>query len=322
VAEPERSLDEVAAFLATRHGDEPITDLVHLSGGHWSSAFAYRVGDRDLVLRLGRLKDGYEADRAAMAYAGPDLPVPEVLEIGDAFGGAYAISVRSHGRFLEDVAPDEADRAGPTITRLLGALHAARVRDVERIPSTAWRDFLVGGFVDDPAQTVSGWRRRIAADADLDLLFRTCEARVRDLAANACPERRDVVHGDLLHQNVLVNDDATAVTAVFSWKCSVPGDFLFDAAWCTLWGHVHPGIAAADVWGRVLGSDWALADPAALVDAPARHHCYELQIAGSHLGWYAWTGDDDRLRDHAAHTAMLLERGPLTAPPAAASPSC
>lgn len=124
----------------------------------------------------------------------------------------------------------------------------------------------------------------------------------------ACPERRDVVHGDLLHRNVLVLEDASRVNAVFSWKCSVRGDFLFDTAWCTFWGHLHPGIAAADVWGRVMTSEWANADPSGLVDARVRHHCYELQMGASHLGWLAWTGDDVGLRALADHTAMLLER--------------
>ena len=36
-----------------------------------------------------------------MAFAGPDLPVPKVLEVGDALGGAYAISERHFGLFLE-----------------------------------------------------------------------------------------------------------------------------------------------------------------------------------------------------------------------------
>ena len=40
----------------------------------------------------------------------------------------------------------------------------------------------------------------------------------------ACPERRDLVHGDLLHGNVLVSPDARRVEAVLSWKCSVRGD--------------------------------------------------------------------------------------------------
>ena len=312
MAESRLTTEQVLTFLAERHGDGPIRDLESLSGGFWSSAFAYRTaGGRELVVRFGQLRDGFDAECTAMAYAGPDLPVPEVLEVGAAFDGAYAISERAHGRFLEDVRPDEAATAGPTIVRLLGALHAvpddvgATTDDPE-----AWRTFLFEGLADDPSRTVHGWRGRIAADPPVERVFRACEARVHQLV-DACPERRDVVHGDLLHGNVLVSEDASRVHAVFSWKCSVRGDFLFDTAWCTFWSHIHPGIAAADVWRGVTTSSWANADPTDLVDAAVRHHCYELQIGASHLGWYAWTEDDAALRVLAKQLAMLLERGPL-----------
>lgn len=114
MAESRLTTEEVAAFLTTRHDGEPVCDVVALSGGFWSSAFAYRTADdRELVARFGKLLDGFEADRKAMAYAGPELPVPDVLEVGAAFDGSYAISVRAHGRFLEDVGPDEVHVAGP-----------------------------------------------------------------------------------------------------------------------------------------------------------------------------------------------------------------
>ena len=314
MAESRLTTEQVQAFLEERHG-ERVSDLVALSGGFWSSAFAYRVGEgasaQELVVRFGDLDDAFEADQRAMAYGSAQLPVPRVLEVGRAFDGSFAISERAHGRFLEDVTPEEADVAGPTIVRLLGALHAAG----EAAPPAgdapdAWHRFLAAGFVDDPRQTVHGWRAKLAALPEVDRVFRACEARVLELAEAACPERRDLLHGDLLHKNVLVSEDASRVNAVFSWKCSVRGDFLFDTAWCTLWGHLHPGIAAADVWRGVTTSEWANADPAALDDAARRHHCYELQIAGSHLGWYAWTDDDGALRALAAHAEALLDRGP------------
>ena len=312
MAESRLSGAQVEAFLSERHGGAEILGLEPLSGGFWSSAYGYRVaGGPALVVRFGQLHDGFEADRAAMAYASPALPVPAVVEIGEAFDGHYAISVRADGRFLEDVEPSEAGAAGPMLIRLLEALHAVPSEDASRAaPADAWRRFLLDGLVDDPARTVHGWRATLAGDPALDRLFRACEARVASLA-EACPERRDVVHGDLLHRNVLVSEDATSVRAVFSWKCSVRGDFLFDAAWCTFWAHVHPGIAALDVFGRVRAARWATADPGDLVDAAVRHHCYELQIGASHLGWLAWTGEQEALAALAAHTGAILERGPV-----------
>jgi aminoglycoside phosphotransferase (APT) family kinase protein len=293
---------QVEAFLGDHHG-RPVADLTPLTDGFWSSAFGYRVGDDELVARFGQVRQGFEADRAAMAHHSADLPVPEVLAVGEAFGGAFAVSRRHHGRFLEDVAPDEVERARPMLARLLGALRDAPRRpgaDVE--PDPSWRRWLVATLEEDEQLPSAGWRAALAADPSADRLFRALQARVAELA-EACPERRDLVHGDLLHRNVLVREDASKVEAVFSWKCAVRGDHLFDTAWCTFWGETfHPGIAALDAWS--LMRDEA-GDAAAL-----RHHCYELHIGASHLGWYAWTKDPASLRIVEAHTAMLLERGP------------
>ncbi len=303
-AAPALSIADVTSFLVDRHGAD-VSGVEPLGGGYWSAAFGYRAGGRALVVRFGSI--GFDADRAATAYDGPDLPVPAVLETGEAFGGAYAISVRHYGGFLEDVDPRLAEATGPAVVRLLGALYARRDDDVA---VEDWRAWLLDGLVDDPRRRVSGWRATLARDARLNRLYDACETRVRTLV-DACPRRRDLLHGDLLHGNVLLSEDATRVTAVFSWKCSTRGDFLYDTAWCTFWGAFHPGIAAADVWSRVVAAPWARSDPDALRDAAARHHCYELQIGATHLGWYAWTGEAAELERVAAHTALLLERGPL-----------
>ncbi|CAN5826847.1 hypothetical protein BH24ACT3_BH24ACT3_00490 [soil metagenome] len=312
------TLAQVSTFLHGVHGVR-VQELHPLEGGFWSSAFAYRVGDRELVLRLGSLREGFEMDRAAMAFSRPDLPVPEVLEIGEGLGWSYAISRRHHGRFLETIRPEEAAVAGPTLERTLAALRAvpaergapsAWYSEDGLTTASTWRGWLSDGLVDDPRRPVSGWREILAADAHLDGVFRACEHRIGELLSG-CPERRDLVHGDLLNRNVLIADDGTRINAVFSWKCSVRGDFLFDVAWCTLWGEWHPGVGALDLWRRTV-CDPSLPEDA-LEDAPERHHCYELQIGASHLGWNAWTGDQEALQSVAAHTTSILSRGPMTA---------
>ena len=51
----------------------------------------------------------------------------------------------------------------------------------------------------------------------------------------------------------------------------------------------------------------------------ARHHCYELHIGFTHLGWNIWTGNQADLAATARRLAEILERSPL--PLASAGPS-
>src|SRR5215211_2216050 len=286
--------EEVAAFLA-RHSGGTASDLEPLTGGVWSSAWAYRVGGEELVIRFGRERSWYEADWMAMAFSGPDLPVPQVREVGiTPTGLAYAISVRHHGQFLEDTPVERADAVAPTLTRLLVALYRVPASPGTPVmwhpagaPVRSWRALILARLVDDPGN------------------------RVRTLVA-ACSERRDLIHGDLLHGNVLVSPDCRRVQAVISWKCSLRGDFLYDAAWCSVWGPVfYPGIAATDPLSGLLQDPGLRADQSALVDAAIRHHCYELQIGFTHLGWSIWTWNQEYLTATAELLAQILERGPL-----------
>jgi aminoglycoside phosphotransferase (APT) family kinase protein len=316
VSAEQLSRDEVVTFLDQRPG--PPEDLEPLSGGSWSSAWAYRAAGEELVVRFGPQLSWYEADRMAMAFAGPDLPVPQVREVGSTPSGqAYAISVRHPGGFLEDTPVEQADAIAPTLTRLLVALFrvpsspdAPVVWHQGSTPVASWREYLTDGLADDPAKPVHGWSAALAADPELAALSAAVTGRVRTLV-EACPERRDLVHGDLLHGNVLVSPDARRVEAVLSWKCSVRGDFLFDAAWCSFWAPWHPGIAAADPLSGLLQAPDVRARPGALLDAAARHHCYELHIGFTHLGWSVWTGNQSALASTARRLAEILERGPL-----------
>ncbi|HLI01967.1 MAG TPA: hypothetical protein VKV06_14360 [Acidimicrobiales bacterium] len=317
---PERSVEEVSAFLTDRHG-QPVADLERLKGGAWSSAWSYRVGGEELVVRFGPDRSWYEADRMAMAFAGPDLPVPEVRDVGStADGQAYAISVRHFGRFLEDTPVELAGAMAPTLTRLLVALRSvpapANVAVVWHQPATSptsWRDFLLDSLADDPGKVVHGWSTALAADPELAALADATTRRIREVI-DACPERRDLVHSDLLYGNVLLSPTAEAAEAVSSWKCSVRGDFLYDAAWCSFWSPWHPGVAAADPLSGLLAAPAIRAEPASLVDGAVRHHCYELQIGFTHLGWNLWTDNQEALAGTAKRLREVLERGPLRFP--------
>lgn len=290
-------------FLRVQHGDDPV-DLEVLGGGFWSAAFGYRIGDDEWVLRIGDRPNGFRADERAMSYASAALPVPDVVAVGEGFGRWFAISRRHHGRFLEDVDVDEAHMLAPTVVGLLAGLRA--VPDAGAV-TPPWREWLLHGITDRPEHHTAGWRARLAADAAADRTFEAVDQRIRALL-DACPDRRELVHSDLLHYNVLVTPAADAVTAIFSWKCSTWGDAVYDLAWCTFWGRWHENIGALDLWGRVVPT----LSPSQTVDIAVRHHVYELQIGASHLGWYATLDDADNLAWTSRQLDELLERGPRT----------
>jgi aminoglycoside phosphotransferase (APT) family kinase protein len=253
-----------------------------------------------------------------MDFAAPDLPVPEVVEIGEAFDMVYAISVRSYGINLEDARPDQADTTGPMLASLLAALYnVPKSSDLPvawhgQSPSNGltWRSSLSERLEHDPHQRAHGWRAALADHSDLRRVARAAEARVGDLI-EACPERRDLIHGDLLHANVLVAEDASHINAVFSWKRSLRGDFLFDTAWCTFCSAIwYPGIAAANPWDHIRREPSIQNDTDAWIDAAARHHCYELHIGLTALAWNVSVGDRYH-RQIATQLAVVLERGPL-----------
>ena len=277
---------DVLPFLEQKYGE--VRDVEPLSGGFWSKAFGFRAGDQDLVLRVGELVEGFRADERAMAFR-PWLPVPRVLEIAEGLGSWYAVSERHYGTFLGEVRPEQSATAGPMLKRLLGGLRA-----VPQEPTGTWHSSLVWQLGDHPERHTYGWRAGLGEHEDL---FVAVEARILELLP-LCPDRGDLVHADLLHQNVLVNDDATDVTAVFSWKCSQRGDWLYDVAWCTFWSPWYPGIAAIDLSDLVAGEE----------DGALRHHCYELHIGACHLGWYVWNDKPDELTRVAEELRRRLDQ--------------
>jgi aminoglycoside phosphotransferase (APT) family kinase protein len=174
--------------------------------------------------------------------------------------------------------------------------------------TTTWHQWLLNSLTDRQGSHTAGWSSQLAKQPELKSLFDRCKSTIESLLP-LCPSRGELIHGDLLHQNVLLNDAADKVTAIFSWKCSARGDFLYDVAWCTLWDAWHPVIAQCEIWQRTLQSEDL--DSSDLENAGIRHHCYELQIAASHMGWYAWTEDKENMNRLVERINEILKRGPL-----------
>jgi aminoglycoside phosphotransferase (APT) family kinase protein len=276
--------------------------VAELRGGDWSSAFAFQLEGRDLVARFGQWREEFEKDVAAMAFAVPDLPIPRVLEIGDAFDGAYAISERYFGVFLEDLDVEGFRLVLPALLRALDAMRSARVPDNAR--GVPWSEWLRTLLIDHPGARVSGWRDKIATSPELDALFVAGQNAFEDLV-DACPDLRHVLHLDLVNRNVLVSYDSTRVEAVFDWGCLAHGDFLYDIAWLLFWAPWHPGLAATDIRGAVL--DHYATTGVTVDNFDERIRCYELHIGVHHLAYNTFVaGREADLGEIASRLRKLI----------------
>ena len=305
------SLDAAARFLAERYGPGA-ANVAELGGGDWSRAFSFQLDNRELVARFGRHLEDFIRDRKAMAFSRPELPVPEVLEIGEALGVYYAISERHFGRFLETLDERGWRRLLPALLRALDVLReipppgssvdwASDGSDA----SSSWRQCLLELLEDHPGERVSGCRANVKEAPAIDDVFVSGERALRSLLW-ACPEVRHLLHGDLLNRNVLVANDASQLEAVFDWGCSQAGDFLYEVAWFTFWAPWYPALDALDF--RRVVSDHYRRIGLQVENFDERLTCYELQIGLAHIAYATFTGRDEDRQAVVRRTLQILER--------------
>ncbi len=284
-------LEDARRMLRDRYGSAD--DVAPLRQGLWSSAYGFRVGSDELVIRFGSIRDDFDKDAWIAERAPARLPAPRILEIGEALGGYYAVSRRLHGRHLDDLTADEMQRVLPSLLEALDAVREIDLRGTTgyglwedgRGEEASWRDELLGFMKEDPARDPR-WRERLAASLEASSAVERGLGRVRELL-DAMADERYVVHSDLLHYNVLVADDR--VTAVLDWGSSIFGDFVYDVAWLTFWQPWYPrwsGIdfahAARDHYGAS-GLD--------VQRFSERLRCCELRIGLGSLVWYSSRND-------------------------------
>lgn len=299
------SHDEVERFLSAHYGGRAGRPTP-LGAGAWSRAYAFTLDGRDAVARFGLYKDDFEKDRVMGAYSSPRLPIPRVLEVGEAADGYFAVSERVHGMLLDDL-----DAAGmrAVLPRLLTALDALGEVDVSARAGyggwgpdgtagcTTWREAVLA-FAGD---RLVGWRAALEGSSTGAGPLNAAFAKLQELAADL-PETRQVIHGDLLHQNVLVHGQE--VRGIFDWGNSMYGDALYDAAWLIFWWPWFPAWAEIDI-RAALDRHWATAD-AVPADLEHRLLCYQLRIGCDSMAYNAFTENWDDLARTARQTLALV----------------
>ena len=301
------TLPEAQAFVEHRYGSRS-GPLTFLGAGEWSRAYAFVLDGAERVIRFGNYPEDFAKDREMGTHSRKDLPIPPVIEIGDAPRGSFAISERATGEPLDDL--DEAAMRS-VLPALLRTLDAIRELPAETgdgyglwqpggaAPHLTWRAALLDCADENPR--LPGWRAALEAssagassfDAGYQLLARL---------ADRLPAGRHVIHGDLLNRNVLIREGE--ITAVLDWGNALFGDSLYDAAWLIYWWPWYPRWASIDIttelerhWANTVGLP---------PDHALRLFACQLHIAITAQAYNAFTGRWDELERNATRTAELL----------------
>jgi hygromycin-B 4-O-kinase len=245
---PDINHEQAQSFL--RQVGINASEVERIGAGAWSQCFAFQEGNEELVIRFGRHVDDFQKDQFAFRYNHPDLPVPNVIAIGEAFDGYYAISTRVHGVPLENLSTPEWRAVVPSLVAAFEALRLAKISDTSGFGSwgsdgnatkASWAEQLLAVKNDTPQQRTHGWLEKLSTHSEGEKVFwwgvDSLETILADtLVSTSLP--RCLVHCDLMNRNVFVSENK--ISGVFDWGCALYGDHLYDLAWFEFWAPWHP----------------------------------------------------------------------------------
>lgn len=247
--------ESVLSFLQKSHHQE-ISNIASASGGDWSQAFFYEVGGQSKVIRFSKTDEDFLKDRFAYRYNSPALPIPKIEEIGQVSDGFYAISQKIEGEMVDNLTGEQMARFTPQIFSLFNSLRLANISDTTgyggwsaegKGANDSWREFLASVNIYDSVSRVD-WRDGLSSREETRALFDRVYQELTGLL-EYCPEDRHLIHNDLLHFNLITNENR--VVGVIDWGCSLYGDFLYDLAMFDLWKFYYPSMACIDWKGEV-----------------------------------------------------------------------
>jgi aminoglycoside phosphotransferase (APT) family kinase protein len=213
----------------------PVSGLRRLSGGASQETWAFRAGDRELILR--RKPEGMTGSGNAIgldkeaaliqAAAKQGAPVPPIVHVctpDDGLGEAYVMGKVEGETLGRRIVRDEAFAAvRPGLARqcgeVLARIHATPLEDLPEL------------VVSDAASELAKYEAIYRGVGDRRPIF---EAAFRWLKDRAPPMEQPVLlHGDFRNGNMMFHPEV-GVAAVLDWELAHLGDPAEDMGWiCT-----------------------------------------------------------------------------------------
>lgn len=288
---PQESLHR---FLSS-HLQAEISNIVSVGLGEWSKTFSFYANGQRKVIRFSSYDEDFKKDRFTTRYASPSLPIPQIEEIGEEFGLFFAISPFVDGKMIDHFSAAEMREAVPALLDLLIALRevdASQTRGYGGFGAdgnasvSSWQEFLTLNPHDSPESRLFGWQEKLSGNEEVAEVYRQGRQRLLDLVP-LCSEERYLVHNDLLHYNLIMQENRVA--AVIDWGCALWGDFLYDLAMFTTWQFYYPAMAGIDF---VESARQAFqARNVSLAHFNERLQCYQIHLLLDSLVYNTWKAD-------------------------------
>ncbi len=301
--------DSLSPFLSS-HLQVAITDIAPTGFGEWSQTFIFSAHEQRKVIRFSAFDEDFKKDRFAARYASPNLPVPPVEEIGQAFGLFFAITPFVEGQMIDHFSAAEMQSSIPALMSLLNALRevdGSQTRGYGGFGADgngtilSWHDYLLNMTADTPESRLQGWKEHLAKNQEAEQLYWQGRQRLVELVP-LCPEDRHLIHNDLLHFNLIMRDNHVA--AVIDWGCALWGDFLYDLAMFTTWQFYYPAMAEIHFAEEARRSFTAKNVP--LPHFYERLQCYQIHLLLDSLAYNAWKVDPVNLKIAAGRLKEIL----------------
>ena len=266
--------------------DDSIEKLEFIKGGESSQAFSFDSDAGEFVVRVNaHVRPFYKDAYAHANFASAAVPIPDIIEIGKLDDThSFAISRKAPGKTILALSDSEFEATLPDMLRILDDIHSMDIRDTSGYGKwdleslgdyDSWRDFVL-------FEKKSDEREKLFENTFLERgVWQRIFAKIQELI-DVCPEDRYLVHGDYGSSNVIAHE--SKVTGVLDWAESMYGDFVYDIAWMLFW-QKNPE-KFAQIKAHHDGRD--------IPNFEERLLCYQLRIALSSMGFFAFSNQKDK----------------------------
>ena len=236
---------------------EPITTLIPLKGGEWSAAYRFSMDGSNFVIRLSHTDENFHRDRIAAQWSSPDLPIPRIIRIDRYQDQYYAISPFFSGEPFEFLSAARLERTISGFLSMMTALQSINLDCVVGYGTltavgegtfNSWSEALLDVNNDKPEYLTHGWRKALAEFPDVQLKYDGFYEQLTKLV-EFCPEKKHIIHSDLLYQNLLVHTHK--ISALLDWGCAMIGDPVYDLAMFSFFEPWYPAFTEVNLIERM-----------------------------------------------------------------------